>query len=153
MPPKLNTPNWKIVCIDDDPDIEKLLAHAAMEYPHVMFYIHKTKSGGEHRLVIENYEVDAVVLDIALQDGSGREATKSIRKKEHLYPPHKMIEIFWYTGMDIDLDNIYDPRTQTYYACQVRQLFKKPYPADDMFKVILTFLGIPLKNPRIVLEN
>jgi DNA-binding NarL/FixJ family response regulator len=148
MPPELKKAKWQIVCVDDDEETRELLKVAAMVYPHVLFYLHHTKAGGERTLARQNYAVDAVILDIALEDGSGREATDAIRKKEPNYGHKKPIEIFWYTGWPIDLNNDYDPMTQTYYACQVRQLFRKPYAPTDMFEMILNFLKIPLKSPQ-----
>lgn len=137
---------WNIICVDDNADTIDIMATAAMAFPHVMFYLHHTKAGGERTLARRNYNVDAVVLDISLEDGSGREATDAIREKEPYYGHPKQIEIFWYTGWPIDLNNSYDPMVQTFYACGVQTIFRKPFPPSEMFRHILTSLDIPLEG-------
>ncbi len=140
----INTP--RIICVDDDVDTVELMAVAAMDYPDKMFYLHHSVAGGLKRLHQLNYNVNAIILDISLEDGSGRQLTEHIRNHESNYGRTKKIPIFWYSGWKINLNDTYDPITQTFYACGVVKLFVKPVSPIDMFKEITTYLELKLQK-------
>lgn len=141
---------WRIICVDDDDDTREAMAHVAMMYPHVMFYLHRSMGGVEHTLSLlarQGQTPTSVIVDISLEDGSGRALTVDIRRREFVYDKPNYIDIFWYTGWEFDLDDNHDPLTQTFYACGVKHLFKKPYAVTDLFERVFLMSGIPLNTP------
>lgn len=135
-----NIPN--IICVDDDKETIDMMAFTAMSYGDAaMFHLHQSIGGALKRLAHLHYNVAAIILDISLEDGSGRELTEHIRNHEQNYGRSTKIPIFWYTGWKIDLEDVHDPFTQTFYACEVVKLFVKPTTPQEMFDEVLMYIN------------
>lgn len=132
----------RVLIVDDD-ETNGVNEYIAQQYPHIMFYCHVTASGGLKRLHDMGYDFEAVILDLALPDQTGREMTHTIRKVEAEYGNKKPVKIYWYTGWPIDLENAADTHTQSYFACDVAKLFVKgDSTVDEVIEEVLGRLSV-----------
>lgn len=133
---KISPRPCRILFVDDEQDSIDMMEAAAMNYPQIMFYLHRSIAGGMRTLHERNFDIDAVILDLSLTDGSGRRATEDIREQETIRGKDQKTAIFWYTGWPIDLDDEENPLTETFNNCGVAKVFRKPYGSVSMIEEV-----------------
>jgi CheY-like chemotaxis protein len=148
-PPQPAPRKIRILAVDDD-----LLHEDTLALYEESSALHNVTFVGEWdpfraltELKTRNYQFfDAVLLDLSIPDFNGRRLTEEIREKESGYPREQPLELFWYTGLDIDLDDPQDPYSygRTFRECRVRQLFTKG--TDSLPDVTGEIKRIILKN-------
>lgn len=143
----------RIFCVDDDPNLIEIMRTIMMNYPRISSHLHHSIAGASKILNFYHYDVDAIILDMSLEDGSGRKFTSQIRHQEKVFSLPKPIAIFWYTGWPIDLNDLYDPNTQAYYAYSVAELFSKSIDAPTLIPKIMTRLGLTTYYEPLVLKK
>lgn len=92
---KEHTP--QILVVDDDPEIRKLLARYIEGQA---FRVLLASSCGELRRSIATHEVDLIVLDVMLPDGSGLDLCRDLRAERNTIP------IILLTALKEDIDRI-----------------------------------------------
>lgn len=83
-----------------------------------------------------DYDMDAAVIDLALDDGDGVSLTEIIRRQESIRSIEKGCMIFWFTGW---------PITQTLETMQkdlgVTAIFRKPMEPIGLINTVKGYLG------------
>ena len=133
-----------IMFVEDDRDVIKIVEAYAKQktHSHTFFMV---KLGGRAALnYLERWEyesVDAVVLDLKMPDMGGLKLTQRIREGEKKHRPGcKPIKIFWYTGLQFDEGDKYDPYTLVMNERKVEKVFTKPYAVTDVIEEVLVSL-------------
>jgi len=93
----MNERTPQILVVDDDPEIRKLLARYVEGQA---FRVLLASSCGELRQRIASDQIDLVVLDVMLPDGSGLDACRDLRAKQNTVP------VILLTALKEDIDRI-----------------------------------------------
>jgi DNA-binding response OmpR family regulator len=87
-----------ILIVEDDAAVQEMLAdHLAGEHGCIIFTA-ETLAGGKKIIDDEGRPFDAVILDVSMPDGDGRDFCAGLRRQGHLMP------IIMLTGRDGELD-------------------------------------------------
>jgi DNA-binding response OmpR family regulator len=89
----------KILLVENDPDTLSLWDFVG-ESNDCLLLCDGSLSAQKHMKKI-NYDVDACILDLALEDGDGISLTEIIRRNESIRSIEKECLIFWFTGYPI----------------------------------------------------
>ena len=129
------TAGAKIMIVDNAADVDSLWKYAQTT-PDAIFLV----SGGisaQRRLKQINYEIDAVVTDLVLDDLDGVTLTEIIRRNEKIREIDCCCLIFWYTDYPV---NETLRSLQTKY--DVTEIFTKPTDPIQIIEKVKAYLAI-----------
>lgn len=89
-----------------------------------------------------NYEIDALITDLKMEYFDGLNLTVMVRAHESTRAGHKPIAIFWYTGMDFDQGDEFDPYTMAMKKYDVKKVFPKPSDPIDLIAEVKRILEV-----------
>lgn len=96
-----------------------------------------------------NYDIDAVILNLALPDMNGFTLTKEIRAGEMLRAKRAPIPIFWITAHPFDSKNPSDTITELKAKYYVADIFKTSVEPVEMVKTVKAYLESHEESPVI----
>lgn len=118
--------------VDDSEDMMSIVEHYAEHNPGVFFTIRKGGFSAMQYLQNRNFRIDAVISDLMMPDMGGIKLAKKIREGERACGEHRM-KIFWYTNLDFDQNDKYDPYTSAMLDYGIEKVFSK---SQDLLEVI-----------------
>ena len=124
---------WRILVVDDEPDLCDLLSEE-FEYQNCLTFT--AASGNEALGVFEANEFDAVVSDIRMPNGNGLELLEKIKASQK-----SNTLVFLVTGFA-------DVSKEEAFAKGAVDLIGKPYDIIDLCAMILGHLGTLSNNGR-----
>lgn len=116
---------FTMMLVDDNLDQRKLWAYVAKS-EHTVIAIKRGGISALQFLNDINYEVDAIITDLAMGDMDGITLTEQIRKNE-IIRQIDPLPVFWFTGWKINFEDECDPIIIESKRLQVRHIFIKPY--------------------------
>ncbi len=116
---------YRIAFIEDNPDIIDQLETEFQPRTDVFVLTYLNPLRALIDFDRRHYDVDAIITDIAMPQKNGRALTEEIREQEHVRGKKKPVELFWYTGWPIDLDDRLSSFAQTFHEAGVRKLYVK----------------------------
>lgn len=122
----------RIMFVDNDFDYLEMVEHAAA----VSDTLALIQNGGQSalsKLALLNYQVDAIVTDLAMSDMDGITLTEQIRRQERIRRSARPIDIYWFTGFGYAPGDDNDPITQAARNLGVVKVFTKPY---DVLEIV-----------------
>jgi CheY-like chemotaxis protein len=118
--------------VDNDLEYLEMVEHAAA----VSDTLALIQNGGQSalaKLAMLNYQVDAVITDLAMSDMDGITLTEQVRRQERIRRSPRPIDIYWFTGFGYHPDDENDPITQAAANLGVKKVFTKPY---DVLEIV-----------------
>ena len=128
----------KIMLVENDPDTLTLWG-MIQETQDVLLLCDGSLSAQKHLKKIE-YDVDACVLDLALEDGDGITLTEIIRRNESMRSIEKGCLIFWFTGYPV---NATLERLKA--ELRVTEIFLKPLDPITLINRVKGYLAISME--------
>jgi CheY-like chemotaxis protein len=124
----------RIMVIDNDADIKAFLDH--VQNSHDAIWLPGGGIAAQKRLNQIDYEVDAIITDLALDDIDGISLTEYIRRNESIRNKPQSL-VFWMTAYPISqtLENL-----KAKY--KVTEIFMKPLEPVDMIEKVKAYLAI-----------
>jgi CheY-like chemotaxis protein len=116
---------FDVVLVEDNPDVINQLKVAFRHDPAVFVQVFLDPFAALTWLHAQQYNVDAIITDISMPEKSGRQLTEEIRENEHLRGRPRPIEIFWYTGYGLDLNDPDSEFGKTFQSARVRKVYTK----------------------------
>lgn len=129
---KTKTRPKRIMIADNELDVLPLYEMIA-QIPDTIITIQNGGLSALRMLNRLNYDVDAVVLELAMSDLDGLSVTAEIRREEDIRQKRNKIKIFWLTGEDVHNDpTLMDAKVNL----KVQEVFYKPQdPRDIVYRV------------------
>lgn len=118
--------------VDNDLDYLEMVEHAAS----VSDTLALIQNGGQSalkKLAMLDYNVDAIITDLAMSDMDGITLTEQIRRQERIRRAPRPIDIYWFTGFGYRPDDDHDPITIAAKSLDVKKVFAKPY---DVLEIV-----------------
>jgi CheY-like chemotaxis protein len=125
----------RIMFVDNDLDYLEMVEHAAAASDTFV----AIQNGGQSalsKLALMNYQVDAVVTDLAMSDMDGITLTEQVRRQERIRRAARPIDIYWFTGFGWHPDDENDPITKAAKDLGVKKVFTKPYDVMDIVEEV-----------------
>jgi CheY-like chemotaxis protein len=121
----MTTPTWKILVVDDEPDLCDLVSE---EFEFAGCQTLRASSGNQALEIFEANELDAVVSDVRMADGNGIELLDKIKAG-----PKSSALVFLVTGFA-------DITKEKALAKGASALIGKPYDISDLCQLVLAAL-------------
>jgi CheY-like chemotaxis protein len=121
--------------VDNDLDYLAMVELAA-QTQHTFIAIENGGISALGKLAKMNYEVDAIVTDLAMRDMDGITLTEQIRRNENIRRTARQIDIYWFTGYDYDAKDPNDPIARGIIQNNVKKVFTKPYAVTSIFEEV-----------------
>jgi DNA-binding response OmpR family regulator len=128
-----------MMIVDNSPDILELWKYVQGEHD-ALFLVRGSLSAQKYLNGI-NYEIDAIVTDIAMEDGDGVTLTEIIRRNESIRGIEKNCLVFWFTGFPITrtLENLKA-------ELGVTEIFMKPMDPIELIGRVKGYLAIGMEQ-------
>ena len=127
-----------IMFIDTDID-RKAMAEALRFEPITVLAVSKGGQSALEQLHEQNYEVDAIVMDLALQDMDGYSLTRTIRTNEILRNLEP-IPIFWVKPSELRSDNYSLLKFKEEFG--IIEVLDEPNDAVQTLKIVKEYLTL-----------
>jgi len=120
-----------LLVVDDEPDMREIVA---FEFKKSGFNILMASNGKEAFEIIRNNNVDLVLSDVNMPNGSGIELFEKIKQECHPAPT-----VIFITACSSDL-------MQELTKMGVTYVFSKPFNRKDVFEKVLEILNQQVQN-------
>ena len=125
----------RILIVENDSDTLTLWQYVQNTHD-VLLLCDGSLSAQKHLKKID-YNIDAAILDLALEDGDGISLTEIIRRNESMRSLEKGCKIFWFTGYPI---NKTLERLKT--ELKVTEIFMKPMDPITLINRVKGYLAM-----------
>jgi CheY-like chemotaxis protein len=147
------TKKVRIMFVDNDLDYLAMI-ELASRTQHTFIAIENGGISALGKLAKMNYDVDAIVTDLAMRDMDGITLTEQIRRNEKIRRKERPIDIYWFTGYDYDSNDPNDPITRASNMNEIKKVFVKPYDVFLIFEevkqqVIASRLSEPVQTGSV----
>jgi CheY-like chemotaxis protein len=121
--------------VDNDADVKAFLAHA--QRSHDAVWLPGGGIAALRRLNEVDYDIDAVVTDLTLDDVDGITLTEHIRRNESIRSKDRGCLVFWFTSYPIN-ETIENLKAKH----RVTEIFVKPMTPTDIISRVKSYLGL-----------
>lgn len=118
----------KVCFVDDDKDVSELMKYAGEKQ---RVWIVTFTNGPEALTFLDNNQVDAVMLDLAMPVMDGLSLAEEIRRNEENHPERRKAKIGFLTGWPVN-----ETIMRVARRVNAEQIFRKPIDPDETIATI-----------------